>query len=41
MLQDTTLADHSEKGAKSFKVSEEWFTLLATVNASGDFQPLM
>ena len=37
MLQDTTLADGSEKGARGFKVSKERVTLLATANASGDF----
>jgi len=37
MLQNTTLAGGSEKGAKGFKVSKEQVTLLATANASGDF----
>ena len=41
MLQDTTLADGSEKGARGFKVSKERVTLLATANASGDFRLLL
>ena len=38
MLQDTTLADGSERSARGFKVSKERVTLLATANASGDFR---
>jgi len=37
MLQDTTLADGSEKGTKDFKVSKKQVTLFATANASGNF----
>ena len=37
MLQNKTLADGSEKGASSFKVSKERVTLLATTNASDNF----
>ena len=35
MLQEATLVDHSEKGARGFKVSKE---IPATANASGDFR---
>lgn len=38
MLQDTTLADGSERSARGFKISKKRVTLLATVNASGDFR---
>ena len=38
MLQDTTLADGSEKSARGFKASKERVTLLATANTSGDFR---
>ena len=37
MLQDTTLADGSEKSARGFKVSKEQITLLTTANALGGF----
>ena len=37
MLQDTTLADGSEKGGRGFKASKERVTLFAAANASGDF----